>query len=70
VLIEEGVRQGGVMAEVACRVMEGAFEYLEAPIVRLGGGFAPIPCADGIEKALMPTAAGIVHAVRDLLAEA
>ncbi len=69
VLIEEGVRQGGVMAEVACRVMEGAFEYLEAPLIRLGAGFAPIPCAERIERALTPGAREIAQAAERLLRE-
>ncbi|MBD3174854.1 MAG: alpha-ketoacid dehydrogenase subunit beta [Armatimonadia bacterium] len=68
ILIEEGVRQGGVMAEVACRVMEAAFDYLEAPLIRLGGGFAPIPCAEGLERTLMPTAADVVAAAHSILA--
>lgn len=68
VLIEEGVRQGGVMAEVACRVMEAAFDYLEAPPVRLGGGFAPIPCAESLERMLMPSAADVVAAAQQVLA--
>lgn len=68
ILIEEGVRQGGVMAEVACRVMEGAFDYLEAPLVRLGGGFAPIPCAESLERRLVPTAADVIAAAEHVLA--
>ncbi len=68
ILIEEGVRQGGVMAEVACRIMEGAFDYLEAPPVRLGGGFAPIPCAESLERSLMPSAADVIAVAQQILA--
>lgn len=67
VLVEEGVRQGGVMAEVACRIMETAFEYLEAPIARVGAGFAPIPCSEPLERSLLPSAKSIAAAVTSLL---
>jgi len=67
VLVEEGVRQGGVMAEVACRIMESAFDYLEAPIMRVGSGFAPVPCAESLERALLPSAANVLAAARAVL---
>jgi pyruvate dehydrogenase E1 component beta subunit len=69
VLVEEGVRSGGVMAEVACVISEGAFDYLEAPVARVGAGFAPIPCAEGPERDLLPSAQKIVDAVVGVLAE-
>jgi pyruvate/2-oxoglutarate/acetoin dehydrogenase E1 component len=62
VLVEEGVSQGGVMAEVGCRILGGAFDYLEAAPVRLGAGFSPIPCAEGLERALVPSAQEIADA--------
>jgi pyruvate/2-oxoglutarate/acetoin dehydrogenase E1 component len=67
VLVEEGVRHGGVMAEVACRILEGAFDYLEAAPVRLGAGFAPIPCAEALERSLVPSAQDIADAVAHVL---
>lgn len=67
VLVEEGVRQGGVMAEVACRILDGAFDYLEAAPVRLGAGFSPIPCAEELERALLPSAQDIADACLSVL---
>jgi len=45
----EAVKRGGFGGEIASTVAEEAFEYLKAPIVRLGGPFVPIPVAPNLE---------------------
>lgn len=49
-LVSECVKQGGALAEVAAVVAEEALEYLDAPILRYGAPFTPIPFAPTLEK--------------------
>ncbi len=44
-----------------------AFDYLDAPVVRLGGAETPIPYNPELEKATVPQVDGIVKAARDLV---
>jgi pyruvate/2-oxoglutarate/acetoin dehydrogenase E1 component len=67
VCVEEGTRTGGVGAEVAARVAEHAYEYLDAPIRRVAAPDVPIPFSPALERATLPTADDIVRTVRELL---
>lgn len=49
-IVHEAVKQGGFGAEVAATVAEEALEYLDAPILRYGAPFCPIPFAPTLEK--------------------
>ncbi len=64
VLVEESPLAGGVTAEVAARLGEAAFGYLEAPIIRVGAADCPIPAALGLEAAVLPSVASIVDAAK------
>lgn len=65
VVVHEAVKTGGIGAEIAARIAEGsAFEYLEAPIVRLGGAATPIPYNKELERSAVPQEDDIVNAVR------
>ena len=67
VCVYEGVKTLGVGAEIAAMVAESeAFDYLDAPILRLGGAEAPIPYNPELEKAVVPQVPDIVQAVRAL----
>jgi len=68
VLVEEGVVSGGVCAEVGFRIMEECFEYLEAPLVRLGQPKAPIPCAASLERKMIPSPRAIAQSAAGLVA--
>ena len=68
VVAHEAVRNGGVGAEVAARIGTELFDELDAPVIRLGCPFSPIPFAPELEKALLPGTADIVQAVRSLSA--
>ena len=48
--MEEGYPQSGVGAEIATRIMEHAFDYLDAPVVRVTGKDVPMPYAANLEK--------------------
>ncbi len=67
VIVHEGWKRGGFGAEVAAMVIENAFDYLDAPIVRLGAPDTPMPYNDKLERAVIPSQDRIAEAVRALL---
>jgi len=68
VVVHEAVKRGGIGGEIASIVAESeAFDYLDAPIVRLGGRPVPIPYNPELEKRAVPQVEDIVQAVRQLL---
>ncbi len=67
VTVEEGWPQGGVGAEIIARLMEGAFDYLDAPVVRICGKDVPMPYAANLEKLALPSAGEIVAAAKAVL---
>ena len=64
VTVEEGWQQSGVGAEIAARIMELAFDYLDAPVARVSGKDVPMPYAANLEKLALPSVADIVEAVK------
>jgi pyruvate dehydrogenase E1 component beta subunit len=64
VVVEEGWQQSGVGAEIAARLMEHAFDHLDAPVARVSGKDVPMPYAANLEKLALPSAAEVVAAVR------
>src|SRR5262245_16906640 len=64
VTVEEGWKQSGVGAEIAARVMEGAFDYLDAPVTRVCGKDVPMPYAANLEKLALPSVAEVVEATK------
>jgi pyruvate dehydrogenase E1 component beta subunit len=64
VTVEEGWQQSGVGAEVAARIMEHAFDYLDAPVLRVSGKDVPMPYAANLEKLALPSAAEVVEAAK------
>jgi pyruvate dehydrogenase E1 component beta subunit len=64
VTVEEGWQQSGVGAEVAARIMEHAFDYLDAPVTRVSGKDVPMPYAANLEKLALPSVAEVVAAAK------
>jgi pyruvate dehydrogenase E1 component subunit beta len=64
VTVEEGWRQSGVGAEIAARMMEEAFDYLDAPVTRVTGKDVPMPYAANLEKLALPSIAEVVEAAK------
>jgi pyruvate dehydrogenase E1 component beta subunit len=64
VTVEEGWRQNGVGAEIAARIMEHAFDYLDAPVARVSGKDVPMPYAANLEKLALPSVAEVVAAAK------
>jgi 2-oxoisovalerate dehydrogenase E1 component len=57
----------GLGGEIAARIADEAFEWLDAPVRRVAGMFTPIPFADPLERAALPSDRQIRQAVRDIL---
>ena len=64
VVVEEGWAQSGVGAEIAARLMEHAFDYLDAPVARVSGKPVPMPYAANLEKLALPSVAEVVEAAK------
>jgi pyruvate dehydrogenase E1 component beta subunit len=64
VTVEEGWQQSGVGAEIAARIMENAFDYLDAPVTRVSGKDVPMPYAANLEKLALPSVAQVVEAAK------
>ena len=68
IVVHEAVKRGGFGGEIASMIAESeAFDYLDAPIKRLGGKAVPIPYNPELEKAAVPQVQDIVDAVKDTL---
>jgi pyruvate dehydrogenase E1 component beta subunit len=64
VTVEEGWQQSGVGAEIAARIMDLAFDYLDAPVARVSGEDVPMPYAANLEKLALPSVAKVVAAAK------
>jgi pyruvate dehydrogenase E1 component beta subunit len=67
VLVAEACRSYGPTGEWAVVAMEGAFEYLHAPVMRVTGRNSPIPFADSIENGVWPGTENVVEAIRHVM---
>jgi pyruvate dehydrogenase E1 component beta subunit len=66
VTVEEGWRQSGVGAEIAATVAEQAFDWLDAPVMRITGKDVPMPYAANLEKLALPSVAEVVEAAKSV----
>jgi pyruvate dehydrogenase E1 component subunit beta len=64
VTIEEGWPQNSISAEIAVRVMQHAFDWLDAPVTRVTGKDVPMPYAANLEKLALPSVAEVVEAAK------
>jgi len=66
VTVEEGFPQSGVGVEVVARIVQQAFDYLDAPPLTVTGKDVPIPYADNLEKLALPQIGDVVEAVKSV----
>ena len=66
-IVEEDNLSAGWGAEVAARIAEEAFFYLDAPVIRLAAPDTPVPCAASLEQVYLPGVEAIVLAAKRLL---
>jgi pyruvate dehydrogenase E1 component beta subunit len=64
ITVEEGWPQNGIGAEISARVMEKAFDWLDAPVMRVTGKDVPMPYAANLEKLALPSVADILSAAK------
>lgn len=67
VVVHEAVKFGGLGAEIASQISESAFDYLDAPVGRVGAPFSPVPFSPALESHYVPNAKGISTAVHETL---
>jgi len=70
VTAHEAVTRGGFGAELAAVIQHGAFDWLDAPVERVGAKFGPLPFAPGMEQWVVPDAAEVLEAIRRTVARA
>lgn len=63
-IVHEAVRFGGFGGEIASQIQELAFDYLDAPVARVGAPFSPVPFSPALEKHYVPNADSIVAGVK------
>lgn len=66
-IVEEGWPFAGAGAEVAYRVTSKAFDYLDAPVVRVTGEDVPMPYAKNLEHLVLPSVEKVVTAIKSVL---
>ena len=67
VAVQEQWRLFGVASEVASIIQEKAFDYLDAPVIRVSGAEAPAPYARNLEVAAFPSEEAVASAARQVL---
>ena len=67
IVLHEDTKTGGIAGEVAAIVNEEAFDFLDAPIVRITSMDAPVPFSPPLEKAFLPQVEDVVREVRKLV---
>lgn len=66
IVLHAANRNTGVGAEVAALIAEEAFEYLDGPVVRIGGADTPVPFSPPLEDAYRPSVSGVADAIKTL----
>jgi 2-oxoisovalerate dehydrogenase E1 component beta subunit len=64
ILLHEDVLTGGIGGEIAARITEKAFEYLDGPVIRIAAPDTPVPYSPTLEDAFLPNAGRIVEKAR------
>jgi pyruvate dehydrogenase E1 component beta subunit len=67
VVVNEGHRTGGFASELAARIIDECFDYLDAPIMRVAAEDVPIPYNRQLELEVIPAEKDILAAVREVV---
>jgi 2-oxoisovalerate dehydrogenase E1 component beta subunit len=68
VIVHEDTRTGGIAGEITARINENAFEWLDAPVLRVTAADVPLPYSPPLEDYVLPQTSDIVVALRKLAA--
>lgn len=66
-IVHEAVRFGGFGGEIAAQIQEEAFDWLDAPVARVGAPFSPVPFSPALEALYVPNAERIISETRKML---
>jgi pyruvate/2-oxoglutarate/acetoin dehydrogenase E1 component len=64
IVLHEATLTGGLGGEIAARITERAFEYLDGPVLRMAAPDTPVPFSPPLEEAFLPNVSGIAEKVR------
>ena len=67
VIVEESWPLAAIATEVAFKVQREAFDYLDAPVIRVMGGDVPLPYAPTLIEAYLPNPARVIKAVKEVM---
>lgn len=67
VIVEEGWKSYGVGSEIAARIYEQAFDYIDAPVKRVAQKEVPLPYNRTLEQAALPQVEDVIAAVKEVL---
>jgi pyruvate dehydrogenase E1 component beta subunit len=67
VIVEEGWGSYGVGSEVAARIYEGAFDYVDAPVKRVAQKEVPLPYNRALEQMALPQMEDVIQAVKEVV---
>jgi pyruvate/2-oxoglutarate/acetoin dehydrogenase E1 component len=67
-VVHEAWTRGGFGGEISSLVMEKAFDWLDAPVRRIGAPDMPMPYNDELERTTIPSQARIIEGIREVLA--
>ena len=67
VIVEEGYRSYGIGAEIAARIQEEHFDYLDAPIKRVGQMETPLPYSRELEQMALINEERVISAVKEII---
>jgi pyruvate/2-oxoglutarate/acetoin dehydrogenase E1 component len=67
-IVHEDTRTGGIAGEITARINEKAWEWLDAPVLRVAAADVPLPYAPPLEDYVLPQTADIVTVARRLAA--
>ena len=67
VIVHESCKRGGIGGEIGCMIAEECFDYLDAPIKRIGGKNTPIPFPSALENYVLPSENNIEDAIKEII---
>jgi len=67
IVCEEDCKTGGVGGEICAKIIENAFDYLDAPVIRVAAKDIPVPYARILEAATIPDKDNIIKAVKKII---
>jgi pyruvate/2-oxoglutarate/acetoin dehydrogenase E1 component len=65
--VTEAYKTGSFLSELAMRIQEEVFDWLDAPVVRVAAADVPVPMSESLEDAAIPNVDAIIAGIRQVL---